>query len=223
MANVLFDPSSTYSYVSVRFASEFSMISDILDAPILISTPIEENIGKGNLEWEGECKPKQDRIISSIQTSKLVERGCLAYLAHIRDVEVETPSIESIHVVSEFREVFPNDLHGMLPDRDIKFGNEPGASVFYKIDLRSGYHQLKIRSENVPKTTFRTRYGHYEFLVISFGLTNMPAAFMSLINGMFKPFIDYLFIVFIDDILVYSKSEVEHADHLRIVLGVLGK
>ena len=110
-----------------------------------------------------------------------------------------------------------------LPRIDDLFDQLQGASVFSKIDLRSGYHQLKISPEDVPKTVFRTRYGHYEFLVMSFGLTNAPAAFMSLMNGVFKPFLDSFFIVFIDDILVYLKSEEEHANHLHIVLGVLGK
>ncbi|WMV40966.1 hypothetical protein MTR67_034351, partial [Solanum verrucosum] len=86
-----------------------------------------------------------------------------------------------------------------------------------------GYHQLKIRPEDIPKMTFRTRYGHYEFLVMSFGLTNTPAAFVSSMNGVFKPFLDSFVIVFIDDILVYLKSEEEHADHPRIILSVLGK
>ncbi|WMV41072.1 hypothetical protein MTR67_034457 [Solanum verrucosum] len=111
----------------------------------------------------------------------------------------------------------------LLPRIDDIFDQLQGASVFSNIDLRSGYHQLKIRHEDVPKTAFRNRYGQYEFVVMSFGLTNSPATFMSLMNGVFKPFLDSFVIVFIDDILVYSKSEEEHADHLRVVLVVLGK
>ena len=82
--------------------------------------------------------------------------------------------------------------------------------MFSNIDLRSGYHHLKIRASDIPKTTFQTRYGNYEFLVMSFELTNAPAAFMELMNGVFPPYLDSFVIVFIDDILVYSKTKKDH-------------
>ena len=90
--------------------------------------------------------------------------------------------------------------------------------MFSKIDLRSRYHKLKIRESDIPKKAFRTRYGHYEFLVMSFGLTNTPAAFMEFMNGVFLPYLDYFVIVYIDDILVYFKTKEDHVRHLRIVL-----
>ncbi|KAA0051425.1 pol protein [Cucumis melo var. makuwa] len=108
-----------------------------------------------------------------------------------------------------------------LPRIDDLFYQLQGATVFSKIDLRSRYHQLRIKDGDVPKTTFRFRYGHYEFIVMSFGLTNAPTVFMDLMNRVFREFLDTFLIVFIDDILIYSKTEAEHEEHLHMVLQTL--
>jgi hypothetical protein len=105
-----------------------------------------------------------------------------------------------------------------LPRIDVLFDQLAGDKVFSKIDLRSGYHQIKIRPCDIPKTAFSTRYGLYEFLVMSFGLTNAPAYFMYLMNSVFMTELDKFVVAFIDDILIYSKSEKDHAKHLRVVL-----
>jgi hypothetical protein len=108
-----------------------------------------------------------------------------------------------------------------LPRIEDLFDKMRGANVFSKIDLRSWYHQLKIQTEDIPKTTFTTIYGLYEFLVMSFGLTNAPTYFMNLINKVFMEYLDQFVVVFIDDILVYSQNEETHEDHLRLVLQKL--
>ena len=108
-----------------------------------------------------------------------------------------------------------------IPRIDDLFDQLQGAQVFSKIDLRLGYYQLKIKEEDIPKITFRTQYGHYEFLVMPFGLTNAPTAFMELMNRIFQPLLDICVIIFIDDILVYSRSNQEHEEHLRNVLSIL--
>nr|GEX89485.1 retrotransposon protein, putative, Ty3-gypsy subclass [Tanacetum cinerariifolium] len=108
-----------------------------------------------------------------------------------------------------------------LPRVDDLFDQFQGSSVYSKTDLRSGYHQLRVRDRDIPKTTFRTRYEHYEFQVMSFGLTNAPAVFMDLMKRMCKPYLDKFIIVFIDDILIYLRNKEEHANHLRIILKLL--
>nr|GEY75377.1 hypothetical protein [Tanacetum cinerariifolium] len=100
---------------------------------------------------------------------------------------------------------------------------DKGSSVYSKIDMRSGYHQLRVREEDTPKTTFKTRYGHYEFQVMPFALTNALAIFMDLMNWVYKPYLDKFIIVFIDDILIYSMSKEEHEEHLKIILELLKK
>ena len=95
------------------------------------------------------------------------------------------------------------------------------AKIFSKIDLRSGYHQIKIRLEDIPKIAFSTRYGLYEYLFMSFGLTNAHAYFIYLMNSVFMPELDKFVVMFIDDILIYSKNEADHAEHLRVVLSKL--
>nr|GFB14995.1 putative reverse transcriptase domain-containing protein [Tanacetum cinerariifolium] len=106
---------------------------------------------------------------------------------------------------------------------DDLFDQLQGSSMHSKIDLRSGYHQLRVREEDIPKTVFRTRYGHYEFQAMPFGLTNASAVLMDLMNRVCKPYLDKFMIVFIDDILIYSKNKEEHEQHLELVLELLKK
>ncbi|GJZ52873.1 putative reverse transcriptase domain-containing protein [Tanacetum coccineum] len=131
----------------------------------------------------------------------------------------------SFRMCIDYREL--NKLSGRtdspLPRIDDLFDQLQGSSVYSKIDLRSGYHQLRVREEDIPKTAFRTRYDHYEFQVMPFGLTNAPAVFMDLMNRVCKPYLDKFVIVFIDDILIYSKNKQEHEEHLKLILELLKK
>ena len=258
---------------------------------------------QARIVFRGEPKIMSTCLIFAIKGCKMIQKGCEAYLAYVIDTRKTEVKLEDIPVVNEFQDVFPVELLGLPPDRDVEFtiellpGTAPisvtpyrmastelrelktqlqellekgyirpsispwgapvlfvkkkdstlrlcidyrqlnrvtiknkyplprfddlfdqlqGARVFSKIDLRSGYHQLRIANADVPKTAFRTRYGHFEFLVMPFGLTNM-----ALMNKVFQPYLHKFVIVFIDDILVYSRDEEEHANHMRLVLQTL--
>ena len=128
---------------------------------------------------------------------------------------------KSLRMVVDYRALNEVSIKNKYPLPMINdlFDQLQGAKVFSKIDLR--YHQLKIREKDIPKTAFTTRHGLYEYMVMSFGLTNAPAYFMSMMNKVFMEFLDKFVVVFIDDIMVYSKNEEEHKEHLRLVLEKL--
>ena len=131
----------------------------------------------------------------------------------------------SIRMRNDYRELNKLTVKNQypLPRVDDLFNQLQGARHFFKINLRSGYHQIRVHEDDISKTAFRTRYSHFKFTVMSFGLTNAPTMFMVLMNRVCKPYLDKFVVSFIDDILIYSKTKEEHVGHLRLVLELLGK
>ncbi|KAL0434501.1 UNVERIFIED_CONTAM: Transposon Tf2-12 polyprotein [Sesamum latifolium] len=231
-----------------------------------------ESSGESRVVFVGDRQVVPVCVISAVEARRLMLEGCEAYLAHVIDTKKVNPTLEEIPIVRDFLEVFPDDLSGLPPHREVDFAIEtlPGVApisiapyrmapvellelkkqleellekgfiqpstspwgapvLFVKkkddsmrlcVDYRQ-LNRLRIAEKDIPKIAFRTRYGHYEFLVMPFGLTNAPAAFMALMNRTFQEYLDRFVIIFIDDILVYSKNREEHEQHLRIVLQIL--
>ncbi|XP_075524493.1 uncharacterized protein LOC142556881 [Primulina tabacum] len=189
--------------------------------------------------------------ISCLKAQEMLSKGCQRFLPAVIDVNTEmTMKLNEIEVVRDFPDVFADDVPGLPPDSEVEFVIDvvPGTAPISKAPYRMAPNEmkelknqlqdildkgfirpsssprgspLKVREADIPKTAFRTRYGHYEFLVMSFGLTNAPSIFMDLMNRVFKPYLDSFVIVLIDDILIYSKTRELHAEHLITVLQLL--
>ncbi|GJV23303.1 putative reverse transcriptase domain-containing protein, partial [Tanacetum coccineum] len=189
---------------------------------------------------EGDRGTSRMKVISCIKARKYIERGHQLFVAHVTEKEPKEKRLEDVPVIRDFPEVFPDDLPGLPPPRQVEFKIElvPGAApiarspelvalgsagAIRKEKGRNFPDVHRLPEEDIPITAFRTRYGHYEFQVMSFGLTNAPAVFMDLMNRVCKPYLDKFVIVFIDDILIYSKSKEEHKEHLKTILELLKK
>jgi hypothetical protein len=224
------DPSA---YVSIATnLEEIPVVCDYLDVFLddLLGMPPDRDIefvielqpGMAPISKRAYRMPPKELAELKTQLQELLDKGfirsssspwgCLALFVKKKD--------GSLRLCVDYRPLNAVTIKNKypLPRIDVLFDQLAGAKVFSKTDLRSGYHQIKIRPCAIPKTAFSTRYGLYEYLVMSFGLTNAPAYFMYLMNSVFMTELDKFVVVFIDDILVYSKSEEEHAEHLRIVL-----
>ncbi|KAA3465913.1 DNA/RNA polymerases superfamily protein [Gossypium australe] len=244
----LIDPGSTHSHVCENLVSSKKLPVESTEFVIKVSNPLGKYVLVDKLIMNKRllnCKCQNSEIlrIESDESSELlvvtlsmsaqdcVRKGCEAYLAYVLDTKMFESKIEPVPVVYEYPDVFPKEIPGLPPIREVEFAIElvPGTSPIsiapYRmapIELKEMKAQLQeLTDRYVPKTASKMRYRHYEFLVMPFGLTNAPSVFMDLMNQIFSPYLDRFIVVFVDDILIYSRDESEHVEHLRIVLQTL--
>nr|GEV68532.1 putative reverse transcriptase domain-containing protein [Tanacetum cinerariifolium] len=242
-ASILFDTGADRSFISTVFSS----LIDIVQTPLGNSYDVKladgKIVGISTKKEEDKSEGKQLKDVPIVRDFPKVFLEDFLGLPPDRTVEFLidlilgaapvarapyrlAPSEDgSFKMCIDYRELNKLTVKNRysLPRIDDLFDQLQGSSVYSKIDLRSGYHQLRVREQDVQNTAFRTRYGHYEFQVMPFGLTNAPAVFMDLMNRVCKPYLDKFVIVFIDYILIYSKNEKEHEEHLKAILELLKK
>nr|GEW70707.1 putative reverse transcriptase domain-containing protein [Tanacetum cinerariifolium] len=206
-ASILFDNGIDRSFVSTAFNSQIAITPTTLDHYYDVELADGRIIGLNSILRGCTLNFLNNPFNIDL---KPIEVGSF-------DAIISMDWLEKYHAVIVLKNLYP------LLRIDDLFDQLQGFSVYSKIDLRSGYHQLRVRKQDVPKTAFRTRYGHYEFQVMPFGLTNTPTVFMDLMNRVYKPYLDKFVIVFIDDILIYSKDEKEHEEHLKVITELLKK
>ncbi|GJU55311.1 putative reverse transcriptase domain-containing protein [Tanacetum coccineum] len=226
-ASILFDTGADRSFVSTTFSSQIDITPSTLDHYYDVELADGRIIGlnhilRGCLPPTRQVELQIDLVPGAAPVAQAPYRLAPSEMKEMSE-QTQREKDGSFRMCIDYRELNKLTVKNRypLPRIDDLFDQLQGSSVYSKIDLRSGYHQLRVRDEDIPKTAFRTRYGHYEFQVMPFSLTNAPAVFMDLMNQVCKPYLDKFIIVFIDDILIYSKNKQEHEEHLKIILELL--
>nr|GEV54564.1 putative reverse transcriptase domain-containing protein [Tanacetum cinerariifolium] len=220
-ASMLFDSGADKSFVSSTFSALLDVAPSTLDTSYALEL-VDGRISETNVVLRGSPAEMQEL---STQLQELSDRGFIRpssspWGAPVLFVKKKDGSFRMCIDYRELNKLTVKNRYPLLRIDDL-FDQLQGLRVYSKIDLRSGYHQLRVPEEDISKTAFRTRYGHYEFYVMPFGLTNVQAVFMDLMNRLCKPYLNRFVIVFIDDILIYSKSRKEHKGHLKLIMRLL--